>query len=98
MRGEWNDTVRSDGDYSAPSPRGLTRAETSRHELDRSAVLTLAHRAHTHAPRNRKTGVLNLSNREVSERRQVGDAEHLVNPPSHQAAPWWKNVGMEEGM
>jgi len=39
-----------------------------------------------------------LSTREISERRQVGDAEALVNPPSTSGTPWWKNVTMEEGM
>ena len=37
--------------------------------------------------------------REVSERRQVGDAEEMVNGSDSQGAtPWWKNVTMEEGM
>jgi hypothetical protein len=36
--------------------------------------------------------------REVSERRQVGDAEEMVNGPQDQASPWWKHVSMEEGM
>jgi hypothetical protein len=30
--------------------------------------------------------------REVSERRQVGDAEEMHQSKDH----WWKNVGMEE--
>lgn len=37
------------------------------------------------------------SMREVSERRQVGDAEALVNAPSHVGDRWWRNVTMEEG-
>lgn len=41
--------------------------------------------------------------REVSERRQVGDALELVNPSPSQkngpeGTPWWKNVTMEEGI
>lgn len=37
--------------------------------------------------------------REVSERRQVGDAQSMVNPTHTQSGtPWWRNVGMEEGM
>jgi pyruvate dehydrogenase kinase 2/3/4 len=32
--------------------------------------------------------------REVSERRQVGDAEEMFNK---EGQPWWRNVGMEEG-
>jgi len=33
---------------------------------------------------------------EVSERRQVGDAEAMINEP--EGSPWWRNVGMEEGL
>jgi pyruvate dehydrogenase kinase 2/3/4 len=37
--------------------------------------------------------------REVSERRQVGDAEEMFADRSAGGSqPWWKNVGMEEGM
>ena len=41
-----------------------------------------------------------LLNREVSARRQVGDAESTVNAPNDnaKAQPWWRNVTMEEGM
>jgi len=44
---------------------------------------------------------------EVSERRQVGDAESMVNMPDggsggrdgkEESKPWWRDVGMEEGM
>ncbi|CZT24422.1 uncharacterized protein RCC_10147 [Ramularia collo-cygni] len=50
--------------------------------------------------KGKKSGsMLNLPSREVSARRQVGDAESVVNPHSTGAAtPWWRNVGMEEGM
>ena len=34
---------------------------------------------------------------EVSERRQVGDAEEMFLERGA-GAPWWRNVGMEEGM
>jgi pyruvate dehydrogenase kinase 2/3/4 len=34
--------------------------------------------------------------REISERRQVGDAEEMF--ADKQEKPWWRNVGMEEGM
>ena len=36
--------------------------------------------------------------REISERRQVGDAVEMVNGPEDNTTPWWKNVTMEEGM
>lgn len=34
---------------------------------------------------------------EVSERRQVGDAEEMFLEKGT-GQPWWRNVGMEEGM
>ena len=37
------------------------------------------------------------SSREVSERRQVGDAEALVNDPQ-EGKRWWRDVGMDEGL
>lgn len=38
--------------------------------------------------------------REISERRQVGDAEELFaeKGAAESDKPWWRNVGMEEGM
>lgn len=61
---------------------------------------------------SRKTMKLKLKvvDREVSERRQVGDVEDMVNedPSVHLLGSgdvgasgkgrWWRNVGMEEGM
>jgi pyruvate dehydrogenase kinase 2/3/4 len=35
--------------------------------------------------------------REVSERRQVGDLEEMFADKSADR-PWWRSVGMEEGM
>lgn len=35
---------------------------------------------------------------EVSERRQVGDAEEMFAEKGAVQQPWWRNVGMEEGM
>jgi pyruvate dehydrogenase kinase 2/3/4 len=35
--------------------------------------------------------------REVSARRQVGDAENMVNPTTTET-PWWRQIGMEEGI
>jgi len=35
--------------------------------------------------------------REISERRQVGDAEEMFREKGA-PEPWWRNVGMEEGM
>jgi len=41
-----------------------------------------------------------MSTREISPRRQVGDVESVVNAPlpGDGKTPWWKNVGMEEGL
>ena len=45
-----------------------------------------------------------FANREVSERRQVGDAEELVNAPPIDDSEtggktrWWRNVGMADGL
>jgi pyruvate dehydrogenase kinase 2/3/4 len=40
--------------------------------------------------------------REISERRQVGDAEDMFKESregeGRGGKPWWRNVGMEEGM
>jgi len=36
--------------------------------------------------------------REVSERRQVGDAEEMFQERKGDSQPWWRNVGMEEGL
>jgi pyruvate dehydrogenase kinase 2/3/4 len=36
--------------------------------------------------------------REVSERRQVGDAEEMFAEKGSAGQPWWRKVGMEEGM
>jgi pyruvate dehydrogenase kinase 2/3/4 len=35
--------------------------------------------------------------REVSERRQVGDAEEMLADKAGER-PWWRNVGMDEGV
>ena len=94
------------------SSQGLTRVgrqnETStgavskqqldrRSGLDRSASLTMKHKA-----MKRKGMSAEVRMREVSERKQVGDAESLVNQPSSLddagKQPWWRNVGMEEGL
>lgn len=79
------------------SSQGLTHVgrETG---LDRSASLNLAARA---MKLKMKTKGLDIRQREVSERRQVGDAESMVNPPTQSTGdgtPWWRNVGMDEGL
>ena len=41
------------------------------------------------------SGKLSGKDWEISERRQVGDAEAMVNKGS---GAWWRRVGMEEGL
>jgi hypothetical protein len=68
--------------------------------LDRGASLTLAYKSGGGAGKGKPS--MQLKNREVSARRQVGDAEDMVNRPTNsmdeKQVPWWKNVGMEEGL
>ena len=96
------------------SSQGLTRV--GRHTqtessiagggLDRSASLTLGHKGRgmrLKATSSTK-GMGDLKNREVSARRQVGDAESTVNRSDSMdearegRTPWWRNVGMDEGL
>ena len=102
MRDEWKAIVRSNFADSRSSP-GLTRIGTES-GLDRSASLNLAARA-VKMRGGRHDSLMNARQREVSERRQVGDAEEVVNSPARTGKdgrggeePWWKNVSMEEGM
>ena len=105
MRDEWKAIVRSNFADSRSSP-GLTRIGTES-GLDRSASLNLAARAMKMKGKggSRQDGLMNARQREVSARRQVGDAEEVVNSPARTGKdgrggeePWWKNVSMEEGM
>jgi len=86
------------------SSQGLTQVgRRNESGLDRASSLNLAARA---MKLKLKTKGLEgqQKQREVSERRQVGDAESVVNPMmptrgvSKDDTPWWKNVTMEEGM
>ncbi|KAF2762105.1 pyruvate dehydrogenase kinase-like protein [Pseudovirgaria hyperparasitica] len=73
---------------SSPS-NGWTEAERIRDQLKRGGTL---------AARAMKLK-LNAHKWEVSERRQVGDAESMVNrTKDDDRGAWWRNVGMEEGM
>jgi len=94
MRDEWNAPIsRSAAAETTTSFQGLTRhhrgSTTPRQQSMQS--LTMASKA----MRIKSRPIV----REVSERRQVGDAESMVNPTgSTEGQPWWKNVTMEEGM
>ena len=110
MRDEWKAIVRSN--FAAADSRsspGLTRIGTES-GLDRSASLNLAARAmkmkgKSSGQQSGGGGMMGARQREVSARRQVGDAEEVVNSPARTGKdgrggeePWWKNVSMEEGM
>jgi pyruvate dehydrogenase kinase 2/3/4 len=41
---------------------------------------------------------LKMQNREVSERRQVGDAEEMLSANDETKGAWWRDVGMDEGL
>ena len=103
MRDEW--TTKYGTAVDSRSSQGLTRVgrqtESNRTgDLDRSASLTLARKG----MRLKGKSMGDLSNREVSARRQVGDAESMVNQPDSMGdAPggsprWWRNVGMDEAL
>lgn len=80
------------------SSRGLARVGRQTESLDRSASLNLAARAMKLKMKTHGLGK-ELKQREVSERRQVGDAQSVLNETENAGAkPWWKNVTMEEGM
>jgi len=102
MRDEW--TTQDGAQVDSRSSQGLTRVgrqfESSRSGgLDKSASLTLGYRG----KRLKNKNLGDPKNREVSERRQVGDAESVIYQNSMDEArggraPWWRNVGMEEGL
>lgn len=107
MRDEWKSPI-DHGEASIPSLQGLARvgrqiekggsAAAVGGEHDRIAGLTMASRAMKLKAGSKKGSTMNLGYREISARRQVGDAEGVVNAQSSGNTPWWKNVGMEEGM
>lgn len=107
MRDEWHgDMVRSSSS-STHSSQGLTATATKKSFEtpgggDLIAGMTMAARTgRLKAKPHSKTWDMNR--REVSARRQVGDAESVVNQQGSSTTtdgqgqqPWWKNVGMGE--
>lgn len=79
---------------AGPESQGLTRSQPqygNRSMASRSINLSMASKA--------MKLKLKGSLREISERRQVGDAEEMLSEGgSANRDAWWKNVGMEEGM
>jgi pyruvate dehydrogenase kinase 2/3/4 len=73
---------------SGSGSRGLAQGTSSRYGSQPTSVLAM------------KAMKLKLSgqiSREVSERRQVGDAEEMFADKVGEK-PWWRNVGMDEGV
>lgn len=104
-----------EGGYPAPSSRGLTHADT--HQLDSISSLTMATKARRlqspNAPVSKPrvpTASGGNPSFEISERRQVGDAQEMMDDMGGRTVrgpdgrtqklgqPWWKNVGMDEGL
>ncbi|KAG8626544.1 hypothetical protein KVT40_005489 [Elsinoe batatas] len=93
MREEWASPGLTRGVNSQRGGEG-GKAKT---DFDRIQNLTMATRAMRLKPIKR-----DFSDREVSERRQVGDLEEMMSrdgsKDSSGSSPWWKNVGMDEGL
>lgn len=97
--------MHSSADYGSDSrsSQGLThgkqkesRGNSKFGDLDRSASLTLARKGMK--LKSKGGSAMNLSHSEVSERRQVGDAESIMDESTKGGrGPWWRNVTMEEG-
>lgn len=74
------------------SSQGLTRVGRQQREMPSLTLSSMAMKL-----KSRGGGGVGdaTKGREVSARRQVGDAESMVNPTE---TPWWRQVGMEEGI
>jgi hypothetical protein len=104
MRDEWralidaesSSSVSSSGSVEAPS-QGLTSPRKKSTNISGESIkLTMAARAMRLKPRKGggSTDTSSAATPEVSERRQVGDADVMVNPKLENA--WWRKVGMED--
>jgi hypothetical protein len=102
MRDEWKNgslialpaepaasAARMDVQSSRPSSQGLTRRQSELPSLTMAMSLK---------KKTKGKGAMQMTHREISERRQVGDAESLVNPQGGPGEPWWRHVGMDEGL
>jgi len=90
MRDEWSQGLTGSGGTTTPMTQSATTASASAQRKRQQSIesLTLAHKA-------KAKKLKDVSYREISERRQVGDVAGLLN---RQAQPWWRNVTMEEGL
>jgi hypothetical protein len=83
----------SSGMVASRSSQGLTRVGRHQREMPSLTLSSMAMKLKSKAG----SGGGDLTKgREVSARRQVGDAESMVNSTSE--TPWWRNVGMDEGI
>ena len=88
MRDEWSQGLTGSGGITTSSTLRFTPASGSTQRKRQQSIesLTLAHKAKK---------LKDVSYREISERRQVGDVAGFMN---RKAQPWWRNVTMEEGL
>lgn len=93
------------GNSDSLSSQGLTRVLGAK-ELDKIPILTMAGKAmkligKPNASADGSVKDASLT-REVSPRRQVGDAESMVYAPTSSSdptkVPWWRREGIEEGV
>ena len=83
----------SSGMVASHSSQGLTRVGRQQREMPSLTLSSMAMKLKSKAGSG---GGDLIKGREVSARRQVGDAESMVNSTSE--TPWWRNVGMDEGI
>lgn len=92
MRDEWLQASIDPAYASSPhSSQGLTKPS------NKKSMQNISLRLSQRSLRLKEFGNV----REISERRQVGDAEEMMHPSGRgggSGTPWWKNVTMEEGM
>lgn len=88
MRSDWENSARRSSRNQKTVLQGLTRQP--------GKSISAMSQAITMTARVKRLKMDNTMNWEVSERRQVGDAESMVNEGLK--AAWWRNVGIEEGV
>lgn len=85
-------------EWLQPNPGIYTSSRSSQGLTSRKSMnLSMASRA------MRLKDIKKVAPREISERRQVGDAEDMMHPRESSTGrgpgtPWWRNVTMEEGV
>jgi hypothetical protein len=85
------------GTSSPGVPQGLTQSTTTPNGdlANKSANISMA--MASKAMKLKLSGKVSAP-REVSPRKQVGDAEAMFVEGEGGKGAWWRNVGMEEGM